>query len=268
MERGPNNFSAVSSECGFTLLELLASMTLLLIMVGFLAVAFNSASVAWRQGEHDVDRTQSARATVDVMARDLSQAVVSPNLQFYGNTNSVAFVAPVNDDGSAADLAKVAYVLNWNDPTLPPAQQNLPPFKLLRRFTTTTNVLWDVYLHPGIWPSTAEFTSTVCDTVMNFALTYYYTNGTITTLNPLTSFWNSTANPGMWTDPVLGTLVTLAGDGMMTNMPPAFINVHLEVVDSRTATLLRTLPNPSIAYDHLTNQALRAYDAYVKIPQR
>jgi hypothetical protein len=72
----------------------------------------------------------------------------------------------------------------------------------------------------------------------------------------------------MWVDPVLGTIVSQAGDGMMTNMPPAFINVHLEVVDSRTAKLLQTIPNPSIAYNNLTNQALRAYDAYVKIPQR
>jgi hypothetical protein len=72
----------------------------------------------------------------------------------------------------------------------------------------------------------------------------------------------------MWVDPVLGTLVPNAGDGMMTNMPPAFINIHLEVVDSRTATLLRTLPNASAAYINLTNRAVRAYDAYVKIPQR
>jgi len=267
MERGPNNFFAVSSEGGFTLLELLASMTLLLIMVGFLAVAFNSASVAWRQGEHDVDRTQSARATVDVMARDLGQAVVSANLQFYGNSNSVAFVAPVNDDPNAADLAEVAYVLNWNDPSLPPAQQNLPPFKLLRRFTTTTNVLWDVYSNPGNWPSTFEFTSTVCDTVMNFTLTYYTNNNPTVIVNQY-NYWNSTLNAPVWVDPALGTVVPLPGVVPMTNRPPAYINIHLEVVDSRTATLLRTLPNPSIAYDHLTNQALRAYDAYVKIPQR
>lgn len=260
--------SAVLSERGFTLLELLASMTILLIMVGFLGVAFNAASVAWRQGEHDVDRTQSARATVDLIARDLSQALVTTNIQFYGNTNSLAFVAPVNDDPNAADLAKVAYVLNWNDPSLPPAQQNLPPYKLIRLFTPTTDAAWNVYSNPGNWPTTAEFTSTVCDTVINFTLTYYYTNGLITTGSLLTSFWNSTPNASMWVDPVLGTIVSQAGDGMMTNMPPAFINVHLEVVDSRTAKLLQTIPNPSIAYNNLTNQALRAYDAYVKIPQR
>jgi prepilin-type N-terminal cleavage/methylation domain-containing protein len=268
MKQAQKALLAGSSEGGFTLLELMASMTILLIMVGFLGVAFNTASVAWRQGEHDVDRTQAARSTVDLIARDLSQALVSANVQFYGNTNSLAFVAPVNDDPNAADLSKVAYVLNWNDPSLPAAQQNLPPFRLLRLLTTTTNAAWDVYLHPGNWPTTAEFTSIVCDTVMNFTLTYYYTNGTITTASPLTSFWNSTPNPNMWVDPVLGTLVPNAGDGMMTNMPPAFINIHLEVVDSRTATLLRTLPNASAAYINLTNRAVRAYDAYVKIPQR
>jgi hypothetical protein len=180
----------------------------------------------------------------------------------------VAFVAPVNDDGGAADLAKVTYVLNWNDPTIPAAQQNIPPFKLFRLFTPTTDAAWDVYLHPGDWPTTAAFTSTVCDTVMNFTLTYYYTNGTVTTASSLTSFWNSTPTAGRWIDPALGTIVSPQGDGMMTNMPPAFINIHLEVVDSRTATLLHTLPNNSVAYNNLTNQAIRAYDAFVKIPQR
>jgi type II secretory pathway pseudopilin PulG len=262
MESHQKSSSATSSEAGFTILELLASMTLLLLMVGFLAVVFNAASTAWRQGEHDVDRAQTARATVDLLARDLSQAIVSTNLPFYGNVNSVAFVAPVNNDPNAADLAEVVYVL----------ENAQAPYKLVRRLTTSANLNWDVYSNPGNWPATTEFESVVSDAIINFSLTYYYANGLLTpTTGSVPSFWNSTPIQSSWTDPVLGAMGPQQGDGMMTNMPPAFVNIHLEVTDSRTATLLGSLTNSassSVAYANLTNRATRSFDAYIKIPQR
>jgi prepilin-type N-terminal cleavage/methylation domain-containing protein len=258
MKQTANSFGLPSCQRGFTLLELLTSMTLLLIMVGFLAVAFNAASTAWQQGEHDVDRFQQARATLDLMQRDLSQAFVSPTVQFYATANGLAFVAPVNDDPNAADLAEVVYRL----------ERSQAPFRLTRRFTTSANSQWDVYSKPSDWPRTAQTTSTVCDAVINFSVTCFYTNGLFPTP---TSYWNSTPTPGVWHEPplLLIPLITKAGDGMMTDMPPAFINVHLEVVDFRTAALLRA---PGMfgtpAYANLTNRATRAFDAYIKIPQR
>jgi hypothetical protein len=237
-------------------------MTILLLMVGFLAEAFNAASTAWRQGEHDVERFSQARATIDLMTHDLRQAIVNTNLQFYASTNCLAFMAPVNDNSNYADLAEVVYILNWNDPTVPPASQNNPPFKLLRRLTRPTDSQWSVYLNPATWPATYASSNLVCDSIVNFSLTYYDTN------NNATVFWNSTPTAPGWTEPVLGQPVPLGGYSTMTNMPPAYINVHLEVVDSATARLLTNFPAGSPAYVTLTNRAVRAFDTYIKIPQR
>jgi len=265
MKRSQNRSSEISSQKGFTLLELLISMTLLLVIVGFLAVAFNSASTAWTQGEKDVDRFSQARATIDLMTRDLRQVLVTTNLQFYANTNSLAFVAPVNDDPTSADLAEVVYILNWNDPTMGPLL-NRPPFKLIRRFTPAVNTAgspWDVYSNPLNWPTTAATTSTVCDTIINFTITCVDTNNNSATP---TSYWNSTPTPNAWTEGGV-SLVPLKGTGTMTNMPPAYINVHLEVLDTKTARLLTNFPVASAAYANLTNKA-RAFDAYIQIPHR
>jgi prepilin-type N-terminal cleavage/methylation domain-containing protein len=262
MKRPHNKYNNISSRKGFTLLELLISMTLLLVMVGFLAVAFNSASVAWQQGEKDVDRFSQARATIDLMTRDLRQAIVSTNLPFYAYTNGIAFVAPVNADPNSADLAEIVYVLNWNDPTVPPTQQNFAPFKLYRRLTKPTDTQWSVYSNPLNWPATSGNSSLVCDSIINFAVTCYYTNG-----NSTASFWNSTPKPSVWNESVPGLPIAKAGDGMMTNIPPGFINIHLEVLDSKTARLLTNFPVASAAYVNLTNKA-RAFDAYIQIPHR
>ncbi|HXI83511.1 MAG TPA: prepilin-type N-terminal cleavage/methylation domain-containing protein, partial [Verrucomicrobiae bacterium] len=243
-----------SSQRGFTLLELLTSMTLLLVMVGFLAVAFNSASVAWKQGEKDVDRYQQARATVDLMARDLSQAVVSPKIQFYGITNGLAFMAPVSDNPNVADLAEVAYVLG---------PETAPPFTLKRRFTTAASSQWDIYTQPTTWPSTADNVSVVSDAVINFTVTYYDAK------NTQFVSWNSTSVPG-WTEAYgLGfTAPAAASPTTMLSLPPAYVNVHLEVVDSKTARVLRNMAANPIASANLMTNSVRAFDVYLRIPQR
>src|SRR5579871_6572816 len=154
MKRSPYILVSASSRGGFTLLELLTSMTILLIMVGFLAVTFNAASTAWQQGEKDVDRYAQARATIDLIARDLRQAIVTTNLPFYASTNCLAFVAPINDDRNSADLAEIVYI----------AQQAPAPYTLYRRLTLPTNTQWQVYSNPGGWPQFCANSNLVCDT--------------------------------------------------------------------------------------------------------
>lgn len=82
---------------GFTLLELLAAVTILAILSTLLFNAFNQASRAWTTAERNVGSTQQARAALEMIARELSQVVYATNAVKrpvpYGRINSIGFVA-------------------------------------------------------------------------------------------------------------------------------------------------------------------------------
>jgi prepilin-type N-terminal cleavage/methylation domain-containing protein len=245
---------------GFTLIELLTSIAILLILVGMLTAAFNTASNTWRAAEKDVERFQDARAALDLIARDLQQVIVNSNIPFFASATNMAFVATVNDDPAAVDLAEVVYWLDTNN----------FPYTLTRRFTKSTSPQWDFYQDPLNWPVTADSTIVVCSSnVVSFSLVCYYTNGTPVSSTPAGSFWNSLPKPNVWGEPPGKYVVPSAGlNEMMTNMPPAFVDVHLAVVDSKTAKLLKSLAGTPAALANLTNQATRTFAVFVKIPQR
>jgi prepilin-type N-terminal cleavage/methylation domain-containing protein len=275
MNRKLHRRLTTSRTLGFTLIELLVSMVILIGLVGLLSAAFNSASKAWLQQERTVDQFQAARTALDLLSRDLSQACVSWSVPFYANSNSVAFVAPVNDDPRAVDLAEVVYRLNWDDTTLPAAERNIPPLKLYRRFTKSTdssgnpgNPRWDFY-NNNDWPVSVDQSNVVCDGVISFTLHCYRTNGVVAVgPGPTDYYWNSTPTGGHWTEPVAGTIVNQPGDGLMTNMPPAYIDVQLQVVDAKTTVQLAALRGKPGAWTNLMQQTSRTFQMFVKIPRR
>jgi len=86
---------------GFTLLELLASVSILVIISSMLFMAYNQASKAWLLAEKRVEVAQQARAALELFTRDLSQAVLQSNstkrLRIAGQANWISFLAaPVN----------------------------------------------------------------------------------------------------------------------------------------------------------------------------
>jgi prepilin-type N-terminal cleavage/methylation domain-containing protein len=116
------------SERGFTLIEMIASVAILVGMSYLLFAAFNQTSKAWLQGESRVETFTAARAALDLMSRELAQAMVNiqrrtpvlrgelrerPCGPFFGATGALAFLAPVGDKyGSRVDLAEVVYRLS------------------------------------------------------------------------------------------------------------------------------------------------------------
>ncbi len=247
-----------SGQSGFTLIELLTSIAILLILVGMLTVTFNTASNTWRAAEREVERFQDARLALDLIARDLQQVYVSSNVSFLGTRNSLAFVATANDDTNFVDLMEVVYRLNTDEtPT--------PPFALYRRTAVHTDPEWDFYQPPpNGWPSTwgANRKNLVCTNVVSLSLVFFKTNQN----NNATITWNSAQIQTNWTEPD-GTTTISAGDLDMSNAPPAYIDVRLSVVDSKTAALMRQTTTAS-ALTNLTRQATRTFAVFVKIPQR
>lgn len=64
---------------GLTLIELVASLSILAIIVGLLAVALNTSLDTWRAARSRARLVTQGRAILDVVARDLQQAVVCTN---------------------------------------------------------------------------------------------------------------------------------------------------------------------------------------------
>ena len=70
------------ATAAFTLIELLAAISLLSVLLLILASVTESAGSAWRLGRSRVDTFQSARSALEIMARELTPAVVDTRMQF------------------------------------------------------------------------------------------------------------------------------------------------------------------------------------------
>jgi prepilin-type N-terminal cleavage/methylation domain-containing protein len=107
--RSAKGFSSALHRSAFTLIELLTSMAILGVMMVVLFSVFDQINKAWLIGENRVETFADARAALDLMSRELSQAIAT-NIPFYGDATHVYFVAPVNTGPTnLSDLCEVGY---------------------------------------------------------------------------------------------------------------------------------------------------------------
>ncbi|MEW6077238.1 MAG: prepilin-type N-terminal cleavage/methylation domain-containing protein [Thermodesulfobacteriota bacterium] len=110
----------IPAGSGFTLLELMISMTILAMMVVILFGGFRVGVRAWEKGENDLDARQRQRIVLDLLRRQLASVcateVLDPNGQevlFRGGPRSMAFVSHVSlVPGSLNGLAYVTYAVD------------------------------------------------------------------------------------------------------------------------------------------------------------
>ena len=76
-------------EKGFTLIEVLASMAVLIVILLALVRLFDEASRAYDEGTTSVSRSAAARAAMEMITRDLEGAVIDRRLQFYKEAQTV-----------------------------------------------------------------------------------------------------------------------------------------------------------------------------------
>lgn len=74
--------SAVSPRAAFTLIELLVAMAILMVIVLMLANIFQQSTRAWGIGERQAEIGLEARAAINRIQQDLSQAIASSNYPF------------------------------------------------------------------------------------------------------------------------------------------------------------------------------------------
>jgi prepilin-type N-terminal cleavage/methylation domain-containing protein len=241
-------------RAGFTLLELLAAIAILAIMITLLFQAFGQASRAWLQAENRVETFSTARGALDLMSRELSQAIATTNIPFLGSANSVAFLAPVSTHPSElVDLEEVVYALNGSS-----LERRVTPF--------SAGAAWDFYTQPQTWPGTTSSIATVADNVISLSFSYVNTNGAYET------FWNSTqAASTPWSG---GNSFTAASwPAGMTNRAPVGVQITLSMIDSKAAARVSSLggvgnPGFTNAFTNIVNQALKTFSTFVAIPNR
>lgn len=111
----------VTGSAAFTLVELLVSLVVLAFIVVMIASLSNSTAQIWRNGERTMENNQTGRAVLEIIARELSQAVVSSKLPFVQDpilpanadqrpSNSIFWVAPLSSS-NRGDLCEVGYYL-------------------------------------------------------------------------------------------------------------------------------------------------------------
>jgi len=107
---------------GFTLLELLIAFGILAFLIILLSSLVSGVQRAWTAGEQQTSEFQDGRAILELIGRELSQAVISPSLQLIhdpslppglkqrANSDSLFFLAP-STNTSSGDLAEIGYYL-------------------------------------------------------------------------------------------------------------------------------------------------------------
>ncbi len=111
-------------RAGFTMIEVLISITLLALIAGICYAAFHLGIRAVGKGEMAVVTAQRLRAATDVMIRQVKSAVASPALidgdtypYFYGTPTSMSFVTEAGQLGGGG-RARVTYTFVPDPPQL------------------------------------------------------------------------------------------------------------------------------------------------------
>jgi hypothetical protein len=113
------------ANTGFTLAELLIATAILTFLVLVLTALLSGVNRAWVAGEQQVSEFQDGRAICELISRELSQAIISPNLQLVqnpsfpggvnqrANSDSIFWQAPATSTGSG-NIAEIGYYLTDN----------------------------------------------------------------------------------------------------------------------------------------------------------
>ena len=112
----------------FTLIEVLVSITIMVLVVILFASVLGGVNRAWLRGEQQVETYQNGRAILELIVRELAQAQISSRLQFIDSPN----ISPICPNQAACsslfwqgpllsstngNMCEVGYYLTRQDPT-------------------------------------------------------------------------------------------------------------------------------------------------------
>ncbi len=124
----------IRSRRGFTLIEVLVAVSILLVIVAMLSSIFSEVTRAWQKGEGRNERRRNARSLADFIAVELQGALLpvenvskpgQSNLQFlinppasqvpddFRNADAAFWQAPIATETSFGEVAEVGYFVKW-----------------------------------------------------------------------------------------------------------------------------------------------------------
>ena len=87
-------------KSGFTLVDLLVAMTILLVVVSVTWMMFRGILRAWQRGQIHTERYQQARLLSELFTRELSCATPNPSYPLLGNPTDAEALKPSSVQGS------------------------------------------------------------------------------------------------------------------------------------------------------------------------
>jgi len=120
-----------SRKSGFSLIEIMAAMIILLLLMVMISTIFVSSNQAWDLATSQAENNTDGRAAIDLMADDLQYAVADPTLSFmmrrdrnvtvsYDFTNDeICFVSLQNDSDDGNRTAREIHYYVREDPASP-----------------------------------------------------------------------------------------------------------------------------------------------------
>jgi prepilin-type N-terminal cleavage/methylation domain-containing protein len=135
---------------GFTLIELMVSVALMLIIIGMTMVIFNSTSTTFTVAEAKVDIMQNARLALDTIAKDIANAIeingavpnvnapTSIRLEVITITNYIAIDTATNPETSVTLTGKATVIYSITNQNAPNGlfflQRRIIPHNLSNRY--------------------------------------------------------------------------------------------------------------------------------------
>lgn len=252
--------SKAVDQRGLTLLEIMVSSALLLVIVLGLTAMFTQTQRAFRQSLHNVDTFEGARATLDLVARDVAQMnrarctnlfmtnIISPaglpiNAATQALPGTVAalqefcFLTQISNNWTAVGYTLWGtsisngigigelYRYSMSYPTLNYATNYLADYR--------SNFARCFYVYPP--PTNFQF-SRVIDGVVHMKINVFDTNGWPAYTNTGSSFIDASNFPP-------NTTFALQTNGFtFSNGVPGYVNLELGILDPATVEQLKGLP--------------------------
>ena len=127
--RTPNN----RSLDGFTLVEMLVSIGVLVLLVVFITQLFNSTAATITGQQRRTDADTEARIVFDRLSTDLGRMIRRRDLDFYGKDTTFGTDRPMTGNDQLAFYSEVSgfYSSSLPSPTAPPTRNNRSPSSLV-----------------------------------------------------------------------------------------------------------------------------------------
>lgn len=155
---------------GFSLLELLVGVTILIVMVVFLSQMIVYSQDVWHMAESRKEQLQAERAITDYIGRELQAALLPINrpsqtdLQFvvnpasvsstYRNRDAIFWQMPLASDATMGDVAEVGYFVRWDE-----SDASNPRSLLGRFYVNPTSADYLIHTSPDAWITDAVLNS-------------------------------------------------------------------------------------------------------------